>query len=135
MLVRQLALSEEAYNYWEQLRVNSTQEGGLYEKQPLAIKGNLQNITDPDKEVLGFFYAAGESTRRYFYKDVEGIELTFSDWCHEEGLGMFGWREFRPSQYPIYYYFNEWGSLRILNKECVKCTLRGGKPVKPDFWP
>jgi len=135
MFLRQMALSEEAYNYWEQLRINSTQEGGLYEKQPLAIKGNVQNLTDPERVVLGFFYAAAESTRRYFYKDIGGIELTFSNYCQEDNLGRFGWREFRPSDYPVYYYFNEQGALRILNDECVECKLRGGTTEKPEFWP
>ncbi len=55
MMVRQLALSEKAYNYWEQLRINSNEQGGLYEKQPLAIKGNLLDVSHPDKRCTGIF--------------------------------------------------------------------------------
>ncbi|MBN1199196.1 MAG: DUF4249 domain-containing protein [Bacteroidales bacterium] len=135
ILVRQLALSKGAYTYWEQLRINSNEQGGLYEKQPFAIKGNLLNTSNPDKDVLGYFYAAAESSKRYFYHDVEGIDLSFSDQCFESSLGRFGFREYFPREYPIYYYYNETGMLRILNCYCIDCRLQGGTTVKPDFWP
>jgi hypothetical protein len=134
MLVRQFALSEAAYNYWEKLRINSTMQGGLYEKQPLAIKGNMVNLTNPEKDVLGYFYASSLSERRYYYQNVPGIELNFDNGCYEEGLGRGGWKEFYPSDYPVYYYINA-GSVRILNRECIDCRLMGGTTVKPDFWP
>lgn len=135
MLVRQISLSEEAYNYWEQLRVNSTQQGGLYEKQPLSIIGNIVNITRPDRPVLGYFYAASESTRRYFYSNVPEITLDFNDYCQEDPLGRLGWREFYPRDYPVYYYFNNQHYLRILADECIECQLQGGTTEKPEFWP
>ncbi|MBK7214812.1 MAG: DUF4249 domain-containing protein [Bacteroidales bacterium] len=50
--IRQYGLSEAAYNYWEQLRENSLGQGGLYEKQPLAIKSNIQNISNPERRCL-----------------------------------------------------------------------------------
>ena len=135
ILVRQLAISKDAYNYWEQLRINSTQEGGLYEKQPLSIKGNIQNLTDPGSSVLGYFYAASESTRRYFYSNVPEIILNFNDYCQEDPLGRMGWKEFTPRDYPVYYYFNEHAILRILADECIECQLQGGTTEKPEFWP
>lgn len=134
ILVHQLALSEGSYNYWEQLRINSNEQGGLYEKQPQAIKGNMVNKTHPDRSVLGYFYAASQSDRRYFYQDVEGIELTFSDLCFEDFLGKFGWQEFGPNDYPVYFYYNG-KTPKILGRECIDCRLLGGKTEKPDFWP
>jgi hypothetical protein len=135
ILVRQLALSEGAYNYWEQLRINSNDQGGLYEKQPLAIKGNMKNTSTPDKDVLGYFYTASVSSKRYFYHDIEGIVLDYNNGCSEDALGRMGWLEFSPAEYPVYYYFNLQGYLRILTHECIDCRLGGGTTVKPDFWP
>ena len=135
ILVKQYALSEEAYNYWDQMRVNSEQQGGLYEKQPLAIKGNIVNVTHPDRDVLGFFYAVSESDKRYFYKDIPGLELDYYDYCSDDTLGRMGFAEFVPSDYPVYYYYNEHHFIRILSHECVNCRSRGGTTVKPDFWP
>ncbi|PKP53564.1 MAG: hypothetical protein CVT92_03755 [Bacteroidetes bacterium HGW-Bacteroidetes-1] len=135
ILVKQQTLGEEAYNYWEKVRINSTEQGGLYEKQPVAIKGNLKNKTNPEKEVLGFFYVASESSKRLFYSDIYGITLTFTDFCNEEFLGRKGWLEYKPSEYPVYYYINQQRQLKILNTECVDCRLIGGTTTKPVFWP
>ena len=135
ILVGQYALSEGAYNYWEQLRINSNEQGGLYEKQPLAIKGNLVNASNPDKEVLGYFYAASETSKRYFYQNVPGITVDSNTYCSEDLLGRYGWREFTPDMYPVYFYYNKEKKLRILSYECVDCRRLGGTTVKPDFWP
>ena len=135
VLARQMGLSDGAYNYWEQIRINSNEQGGLYEKQPLAIKGNLVNLTNPENEVLGYFYACYESNKRYFYRDIEGLDLLFYDFCQEDGLGLGGWKDFLPFQYPIFYRYNELHVIQILTRECVDCTTWGGTNEKPDFWP
>jgi hypothetical protein len=134
-LVTQLALSETAYNYWEEMRYNSTGLGGLYEQQPYAIKGNLVNLTNPDKDVLGYFYVASASSKRYFYKDIEGLELDFYNNCIEDNLPISGWAGFPKNSYPVYYYFNEADELKILSDGCIDCRLNGGTLTKPDFWP
>ena len=133
MLVSQLALSEEAYNYWEQMRINSNEQGGLYEKQPLAIKGNLINLTNPENVVLGYFFAASVSSGRYFYHDVEGMSKGFNA-CYEEDLPVFGFRSFFPWEYPVWFYYNA-GMIKILYTGCVDCRQLGGTKTKPDFWP
>jgi hypothetical protein len=135
ILVTQQSLSESTYNYFEVVRTNSAGFGGLYEKQPFSIKGNLVNLTTPEKDVPGYFYAATESSKRYFYKDIEGLELDFWDYCNEDPLPLSGWLGFKKYQYPVYYYYNESDALRILSDECVDCRLRGGTTNKPDFWP
>ncbi|MEI7499252.1 MAG: DUF4249 domain-containing protein [Bacteroidota bacterium] len=134
MLIRQLALSEAAYNYWEQLRINSNEQGGLYEKQPLAIKGNLINLTNSEIDVLGYFYASSESTKRYFYNEIEGITVNSGNSCYEDRLGRFGWKEFFTWEYPIFFYYVI-NSVRILTPGCIDCRQLGGTTVKPDFWP
>lgn len=135
ILVSQQSLSESAYNFWEQVRINSNGLGGLYETQPLAIKGNLLNFTNPGRDVLGFFYASSVSSKRYFYKDIEGLELDFSNNCNETALPISGWPGFRKSEYPVYYIYKEGGALRILSDQCIDCRLSGGKTIKPSFWP
>jgi hypothetical protein len=135
ILVRQQSLSENAFNFWEQVRINSNELGGLYEKQPLAIKGNLLNLTNPEKEVLGYFYATSESSKRYFYQDIEGLELDFSDNCYEGPLPLTGWAGFKKWDYPVYYYYTDDGALLILTDQCVDCRKMGGTITKPDFWP
>jgi hypothetical protein len=135
ILVTQLAISGNAYNYWEQVRINSTDLGGLYEQQPLAIKGNLVNLSQPGKDVLGYFYATTVSSKRYFYQDIEGLELDFWNGCSEGSLPLTGWLGYHRSDYPVYYYFTYEGALIILSDPCIDCRLNGGTLTKPDFWP
>lgn len=135
ILVSQQSLSRAAYEYWDKLRMNSSEQGGLYDEQPIALKGNIHNLTDPTQEALGYYYAAWESKRRYFFHDVEGIQLEFDDHCVEFPLPIKGWASFIKESYPIYYYYNEQGQIRILNNDCVDCRMQGGKTEKPDFWP
>jgi hypothetical protein len=135
LLITQFTLSEQAFNYWEQLRVLVNEQGGLYEKQPLSVMGNLSNLTHPEKEVRGYFFAASASSVRKFYKEIPGIELDFFDYCGEEILGYGGWKKFHYYDYPIYYYYNPIVGLRLIDAECVDCRLLGGTTIKPDFWP
>lgn len=135
LLINQMALSEDAYIYWDQLRQNMTDQGGLYATQPLAVKGNIKNLTSPEQDVLGFFQASYVSSIRVFVPPPADLELTFTDKCSPTPL-EHGFIEIRPRNYPAYLLTvdGEW-TMTVLNDECVKCTLRGGTTEKPEFWP
>lgn len=135
LLVNQYALSEAAYAYWDQLRMNGFEQGGLYEKQPLSVKGNLHNVTTPDQEVMGFFGACSVKSKRIFVRHVEGLEPEFSDFCSPSAL-KYGLKEIDVRDYPAFLMGDEFNYYMIvLNNECVDCLLLGGINVKPDFWP
>ncbi len=135
MLVEQLSISEAAYNYWDQLRINSSTVGGLYEKQPLAIKGNMHNLSHPDKEVLGFFGVASVSYKRIFVSNVPGLPLDFPIFC-SPSLLEHGFIELSPRDYPAYLMDNKGKpTMMWMGHECVNCLLQGGTNIKPDFWP
>ena len=133
--IEQISLSQDAYTYWDQLRQNSTQDGGLYASQPIAIKGNMSNITHPEKDVLGYFQASKVSTKRIFVDPVDGLLLDFNNRCDTILLER-GLIEIEPRDYPAYLMTidGQW-TLFQMNEECVQCTSRGGTTVKPNFWP
>jgi len=135
LLVKQIALSQEAFSYWDQIRINNSIGEGLYGSQPIAISGNITNTSDEDLQVLGFFQASSVSTKRLFTGPVEGLDLDFSDNCNPALLRV-GLREITPDMYPGY--LMEYGGTWIpvlLNVECVDCTSRFGVTTKPDYWP
>lgn len=138
LLIRQYAISEAAFTYWEKLRINSNEQGGLYEKQPLVIKGNMHNITNPDQKVLGFFGAATVKSKRIFVKKVENLPLEYQSVCTAEGEEprRGGLKGIPTTFYPAYLYATDYGfSMIILDSKCYDCTLAGGSVNKPDFWP
>lgn len=135
LLVRQFALSEAAFLFWDKLRTNSQSAGGLYEKQPLPVDGNLYLSGAPGKRVLGFFSAVSVKTGRIFIENVEGLILDPAPLCiGPVPLGIFGWSEFDPSEYPIWFTRID-GQVHTLEDRCIDCRLSGGVNVKPGFWP
>jgi hypothetical protein len=138
LLINQYALSETAYTYWDELRIISSVDGGLYNKQPLAIKGNLHNISNPDQDVLGFFGVASLKSKRIFVRNVEGLELEYISKCVPTSPGPRGLEDISPLTYPAYLMANASGQgfdIIVLDPECVNCMALGGTNVKPNFWP
>lgn len=135
LLLKQYSLSDAAYVYWDQLKANSFEQGGLYDTQPFSVKGNLTNMTNTGKEVLGYFGASAVSEKRIFVKEVAGLEIYPPTTCTPARLRM-GLRELTPADYPAFLVGDALGYRMIhLSHNCVDCTLAGGKNVKPDYWP
>jgi hypothetical protein len=136
LLIRQYALSNAAFVYWDKLRINSNTQGGLYDKQPLAVRGNLRNVTHPDEIVLGFFGASTVASRRIFVSNVPGLPITYDPACNPSPPLRKGAKDIDPRDYPAYLYGDYEGfSWRLLDTECVDCLTVGGTNVKPAFWP
>jgi hypothetical protein len=134
LLYRQMALDFKAFTYWNQMKINMTQEGGLYNNQPIAIKGNLMNTTDTTKDVLGYFTVARAKEYRIFVSGG-GFDL-IDNTCTSVSL-RYGLREILPNMYPAYLMGDETGYQNVLLSEaCVDCTsVANGKTTKPDYWP
>lgn len=69
--VYQQTLSPDAYRYWDQLRQNASQGGGLFDPTPGSVKGNIQNMNNPEESVLGYFYATQTDTIRRLIRPEE----------------------------------------------------------------
>jgi hypothetical protein len=137
-MISQYALSHAAFVFWEQLRINSDEQGGLYEKQPLPVEGNLHNLSNTGNKVIGFFGASSVAQKRIFADGISDMDITDGSFCSPEELGMGGWSNVAPWEYPVYFtYVSIDGTrqLRTLQRTCVDCRALGGTIVKPDFWP
>jgi hypothetical protein len=132
ILLRQLAISEPAYLYYEKIKANSVGSGGLYETQPQQVQGNIVNVSDPDSRVLGYFMVAGAAEKRIFIKEFEGLEPDIFELCSPVPLSL-GYRFLRNLTQPVYLWLD--GGAFLLDELCVDCTAWGGTTEKPDFWP
>ncbi len=136
LLILQSSLSHEAFAYWEQIRINESIGEGLYERQPVAIKGNLSCVSDPSKVVLGFFGASMIKQKRIFVGPIPEFPIEYQEPCSSIFL-MQGFDELTPDDYPAYFLSNINGgfTMNLMSGECVDCLLLGGTNVKPEFWP
>lgn len=134
LLVEQYALSEHAYLFHDEIKNNNYDNAGLYKQQPALVKGNLINITNPNQEILGYFFASSVSTKRIFIKNVEDLTLTYPDMCVTFPL-IGGLRRIPRSARPAYIRIIDGYPYARLEDACVDCTVRGGTNIKPEFWP
>jgi hypothetical protein len=132
ILFRQLTIADPVFDYFEKIKDNVLDNGGLYETQPQQIEGNIHNVSDPNTRVLGYFYAAGASEQRKFISTVEGLELNLADFCTPISLDL-GYRFLRNLTHPVYLLLE--GGQFLLDDLCVDCTAWGGVTVQPDYWP
>ncbi|MBE9510984.1 MAG: DUF4249 domain-containing protein [Bacteroidetes bacterium] len=140
LLVKQQSLTRRSYVYWEKMRAQSRETGGLYETQPSSAIGNIYNTTDPDEVVLGIFYATQQRTKRIMVDNISGENDPFEfkipyltcEW--EDATSTFQ----SGDNFPYYLKSNNpsgYGSPYLTaDRICFDCRIRGGINVKPDYW-
>src|SRR5439155_15921661 len=57
IVAKQYALTKEAYDFWQLLRRNTSQVGGLFDAQPSQLTGNLHCVNNPVEPVIGYVSA------------------------------------------------------------------------------
>jgi hypothetical protein len=141
ILVKQLALSKAAYNFWNTLRKNTELTGTLFDPQPSKLPTNIICTSDGKKEVIGFVSVGTISEQRIFIKH-SALNLWPSpneaDNCILDGKLVADAETFLQNDafyLPVTYVPRTGNSLVfICSKGCVDCTLRGGVNIKPSFW-
>ena len=137
LLVKEYALSAEAYEFWNGLEKQTQQTGGLYESQPYMIQGNITCVSNPDEVALGFFSASGVSQKRIF---VNPPPVPVSDLvCLGDTISPRNPIEDYPeSAYPVYLFkipLPFGGYMKAASeRRCFDCLERGGTNIRPDFW-
>jgi hypothetical protein len=129
----QHALTENFYNYLEQLRLNASEQGGLFDTQPITINGNLYSPSHPEMRVLGFFGVSSSVSERFFFSNFENLEFELPDFCSPQTLDL-GFEPFSPDDYPVYLIVDN-EQLKWAMDMCFDCTVSGGTTDKPTFWP
>ena len=139
--VRQYAISDEAYQYWQILQKSTQQTGSIFDPQPSQVSGNVTCVNHPEKIVIGFISAGSYTEKRIF---INNSELT--NWVvsppGEECTVRFTSSQ-NPNNYLIFnyedtsyapQYFVTGGGIAVYKISCLDCTRGGGTSSKPDFW-
>lgn len=137
-LVKQRALTKEAYEYYESLKNNTENLGSLFDPQPFQLTGNIRNENNPEEPVIGYFSASTISEKRIF---IRGGELPFFSTtpyvsCEMDTIMFSDLEEQRDVLLLIDEFYSESGFLigyLMGTPFCVDCSIRGST-VRPDFW-
>lgn len=135
LLVQQLVISENAYDYWQRISKLKESQGSVFAQQPYQIRGNVYNAEDDEEVTLGYFTVAGKSEKRIFLRWKDGPmrykECVITDVERE----AVGWLRFsRENEWPVYLTLDEGGRLARPSISCLDCRTRGGYLNKPEFW-
>ena len=140
LLVKQYSMDEAAFRYWDELKKNSQEMSGMFNRQPSLTPSNICNCQDPEEKILGFFSISGLTEKRIFVKDVEGFEKYDILFCLPTPE-MPRLRYTMPQDLPIYISrasvpepIGDRAGETVL--DCLDCRVRkGSSGDPPDYWP
>lgn len=142
IIVRQYALTEDAYNYWLLIQKTTQDVGTLFDIQPTQLIGNITCTSNPSEPVIGFITATTVQQQRILI-----AESSLNDWEHNQA-GIVGcdttsipqnapnplvWNYPNPNYAPWYFITN--GPLVLASAVCLNCLLLGGTNMRPPFMP
>lgn len=132
LFVNQLSVSENAFNFWNALKDQNIDQGNMYSRQPIQIKGNIRNVKNPNEPVLGYFTVAS-ITKKRIYLNHPPLPFYYPICTPDFDLRFIA---FTPkSTWPIYLddiMFK--GYAMGDSKDCFDCRLEGGYLTPPAFW-
>ena len=153
ILVKQYSVSQEEFDFWNNLKKAGEAGGDIFALQPFTVMSNIHNVNNNNERVLGYFEVSGVSQKRIFITahELDPLSLThYQTDCVEIPKGPSDWPGRNlPTFYQIYYQimnngdytfirpiFNTDNTLRQLvyaTNVCAICELTGFS-TKPDFW-
>lgn len=125
--VKQYAITQEAYQYWQALEKTTEGTGSVFDPLPSLVKGNIYCETDSKEVVFGFFSAGAVAEKEVFLMPRLGtypICYPKQFLLTKEELGNSGLMEIGM----------DGEKYIVADKECVDCRLQGGTLDKPTFW-
>ncbi|WP_209331846.1 DUF4249 domain-containing protein [Lunatimonas salinarum] len=141
ILVRQRGLQREAFEFWDAMRKNSDEIGGIFSPLPSMIGTNIQSVSSPGESVIGYISAGNTVEKRMYIdkRELDGWASRIDDYqfCPLDTV--------TPLAYEISYIIGEMvpvfplceGAVCVTylasTKNCTDCRLRGSQ-YPPDFW-
>jgi len=149
ILLKQYALTEDAYKFWATLKKNTEELGSIFDAEPTQLAGNIHNIHDNSDIVIGYIGCGSVSAKRIFIANEQlpgNFYPTYpyqcaldSNWFsdpHAGGLNEVQAFLVPGIQVPVSAFYKG-GPLPAgylaSDQYCVDCTLRGSSK-QPDFW-
>lgn len=131
VLVKQYALTKEAFDWWQILRKNTEQIGSIFGVQPSANRGNIHCLTDTTQQVLGFAGGGNIQQQRIFISNDQVQPWVFEDDCITTSISRADIPTYLNSGYLLYETATP--VYKASHNYCVDCTLTGTN-IQPSFW-
>lgn len=141
LLVKQHAISEEAYQYWLSLEKSTENLGGLFDPLPSEAVGNIHGQTDPGETVIGYFNAGTVEEKRLFVRRNElPVEITWNSsgihGCMRDTVYLADLDQvYQPTTLILDAIYNPLLiGYTTSEAACADCRVLGGTTTRPPFW-
>jgi len=133
ILVKQYALTENAYNWWSVMQNNTENIGSIFGVQPSTDQGNIRCLNDTTEQVVGYVSAGNTSSQRIFITNAQVFPWNYQAPCSIQIV---------PLDSVAFYYTEGVWPIDLTSDQthaeesfesCINCTL-GGTNVQPSFW-
>lgn len=143
LLAKQFTIDKKAYHFRNSIEYINSNQGSMYTRQPYQIQGNIVNLDNQDKVVLGYFLVASVDEYRIFvnrlpksydyYYDIcvpdnGDSARTENFWYKFDSLGIL------PDYDKLFHNYGMGFGTFLPSLTCIDCNLKGGLNIKPDFW-
>ena len=133
ILVKQYAITENAYNWWSILQNNTENIGSIFGVQPSTDQGNIRCLNDTSEQVVGYVSAGNTNSQRIFITSDQVFPWDYLSPCTTQTVAL--------DSVAFYYTEGIWPidltpdqSHAIESyRSCIDCTL-GGTNIQPSFW-
>jgi hypothetical protein len=142
ILLRQYALTADAYTFYTNLKKNTEQLGSIFDAEPSEVPGNIHCITNPSEPVIGYLGVSTVSSKRIYISNTQ-LPQWVPDYPY--GCSLDTAKLNRPEYpalilYPDIYLATDVIGPRLspsaylfTTRVCADCTIRGSK-TPPPFW-
>jgi len=142
ILVRQYAVTPEAYAFHEKMKKNTELTGSIFDAQPSQLIGNIKCISHPGEPVVGFVSVSTMEEKRIFIRNSEVPGWPYKSGCFTmvvENISDSIKKKAIDSSLVPANKADVASNGQILTffaapADCVDCTFTGKKD-RPVFWP
>ncbi len=139
ILVKQYALTKEAFEYWQLLRKNTNELGSIFGNQPAELISNIKCVSNPDEPVVGFVSISSVQQQRLFIRrgELSGWypDYSLQTLCEPKIVGPDSLSYYLQRNKNLMQAYNiTGGGTALADKRCIDCRIRGGVTKMPSFW-
>jgi hypothetical protein len=140
ILVRQFAVNNGTYNYYQRIK-DSERRGSLFDEQQGSVIGNVSSVDNPAETVLGNFEVSGVSVKRVFFDFADLDEQLLFPYRYSctpdkivgtsrDSLLFYVQRGYNILTPPV---LDADPQITLGLSYCTDCTTFASS-IKPDFW-
>lgn len=139
ILVKQYALTKEAFEYWQLLRKNTNELGSIFGNQPAELISNIKCTSNPEEPVVGFISISSIQQKRLFIRrgELSGWypDYSLQQLCEPKIVGPDSLSYYLQRNKNLMQAYNiTGGGTALADKRCIDCRLRGGSTKMPSYW-